>query len=210
MVKILSQGGRSLADMYDIEGSIAGIEQLESREVTLVHEMGATLFSERMRNTFRRSTVLASQNLAFIIPITNFPPGISRILGVQVLADDATRVDRCQVSINDPVSSGGQDVPIWASKSVTLGVGVEFQTQNIANAGVTTTTDLLVPEVGTVQLPTFVLGDDQGVGFNMRNVTLRGFTEGFGAGTVLVTLLLHFAFTFTSGVSAYGANVPSW
>ena len=45
MVKILSQAGISLADLYNVEGSIAGIEQLDTRELPIVHEMSGTIFS---------------------------------------------------------------------------------------------------------------------------------------------------------------------
>jgi len=202
VVKILSQGGRSLADQYDVEGSIAGIDDLESREVTLVHEMGATLFSERMRTTFRSSNVIASQSLAFIIPITNFPPHVSRILGIQVLTDDQTRLNDVQVSVTDPIAGGGQDFPIWVWEGT-------HRVANVAMAGVTTLLGILQPEPGSL-IPTFVLGDDQGSGGNMRNITLRGNTNAFGAGTVTTHLLVHFAFTFTGGVSGFGSKVPSW
>jgi len=208
MPKILSQGGVSLADQYDVQGSIAGIEELESREVTLVHEMGKTLFSERIGSTFRRSTVTFTQSIPFIIPITNFPANVTRILGVQVFASDVDDVDDCQVSVTDPINTGGQDFPIWVFDRP---AGTNHHDIDVVMAGVTTHLDILVGEVGIgQQTPTFVFGDSQGTGGNMRNITLRGNANAFGGGSSTVTLLVHLAFVFQLGVNSYGSDVPSW
>ena len=48
MPKILSQAGDSLADSYDVAGSIAGVDDLITQDVQLLHEMGGTIFSERL------------------------------------------------------------------------------------------------------------------------------------------------------------------
>ena len=50
MPKILAQAGISLADVYDVEGSIAGTDELLSEDVSLVHEMGGHMMSERCRS----------------------------------------------------------------------------------------------------------------------------------------------------------------
>ena len=203
MVKILSQGGRSLADMYDVEGSIAGIDSIETRELPLVHEMGATLFSERFRTTFRRVTTGAlNQNATSNLAITNMPEGISRILGVQVWADAAARIASCAVAVNDPIAGGGQDFPIWV-----FDIG-NSTLINVEDLGAVAARDLLTPVIG-LQIPTFLTTGTQGP-LPMSEIDVRTTTTGFGAGTVTLFALIHFAFTYTGGVSAFGARVPSW
>lgn len=203
MVKILSQGGRSLADQYDVRGSIAGIEQLESREVSLVHEMGATLFSERFRTTSRRiNTGNVLQSVEFEVLITNLPNAIVRVLGVQVIAAaDGTRVADCQVSLFDPVDD--QDFPIWVYDTATV------QPVRVVNDGVTGEFDLLIPHP-LLTLPTFLTGGFLQGTSPVSQLALRGKTTAFGAGTVNITAEIYLGFTFTSGVSAFGARVPSW
>ena len=200
MVKILSQAGISLADMYDVEGSIAGIDDLETRELGIVHEVGATVFSERFRTTFRRFVSAATaQNQNINNLFSNMPEGVSRILGVQVFADDGTRIANCSVSLRNPVSL--QDIPIWIFDVGNIDP-VRFLDNNID-----TTIDLLHPVVGA-SLPNFVtLGQAED---EMQQIDIRADTTGFGAGTVVLTALITLGFTFTGGVSAFGARVPSW
>lgn len=199
MVKILSQGGRSLADMYDVVGSVAGIEQLESREVTLVHEMGATLFSERFRTTFRRAqSGDVAQSTDINLAIANMPEGVSRLLGVQVVSDDASRIANAQVSIAD--QTAGQEFPVWSFSGNSSVIRLQHDS-------VVTTLDLLLPDPG-LTLPAFITVGQANL--EMNELRLRATTTAFGAGTVLLDWLLNFAFTFTGGVSAFGAQVPSW
>ncbi len=202
MVKILSQGGQSLADMYQVEGSIAGIEQLEPREVQLVHEMGATLFSERFRTTIRKAESAAlSQNTDFDLLIANLPNAITRLLCVQVTADDASRINDAAVLIHQP--SNASEVPVW----VYSGTSRVIRMRNFGLAP--DPTDLLVGEVGALCVPSFVGGSDQGVN-PVKDIFLRGRTTAFGAGTVQVRAFYFLGFTFTGGVSSFGAHVPSW
>jgi len=202
MVKILSQAGSSLADMYDVEGSIAGIDQLRTEELPIVHEMGATLFSERFRTTFRRATTgLMTQNFSFDFTM-GFPEGIARILGVQVLTDDAARLLHVQVSLNDPQAE--QDFPVWVWDGTNLDV-VRIQDDGTTNDVL----ELLVPRVG-LQIPCFATNRQTHSGQEMSSMILRGRTTGFGAGSVFATVLVNFAFTFRAGVSNFGSRNPSW
>ena len=200
MSRILSQAGISLADMYQVDGSIAGIDELNTRELGIVHEMGATIFSERFRQTIRRRVSAATaQNTNIVLSIADLPEGINRILGVQVFADDGARITDCAVSINEtPIL---QDFPIWVWDNGNIR---QFQLQD---AGATGTFELLIPEPGIV-MPAF--GTSGQAPIEMSTIHLRALTSGFGAGTVVLTLLVHLAFTFTGGVSARGAAVPSW
>ena len=201
MVKILSQGGRSLADMYDVEGSIAGIDHLMSHELTLVHEMGATLFSERFRTTIRRATVSVAQSTAITLDITNLPESITRLLGVQVIADDATRVGNCVVSLSE--SDDLQDFPVWVYSG-------NDEVVRVIDDGSLGTFELLIPNAGGLFLPSFAGGSNQPGDDHIEDIHLRGISTGFGAGTVIVTLLVYLGFTYSGGVSGYGARVPSW
>jgi len=205
MVKILSQGGRSLADMYQVVGSIAGVDELISREVTLVHDMHSTLFSERFRTTIRRvATGDQPQNTNFVAEINNMPAGVTRLLGVQIVSEDASRLSFCSVNVFDPNDTPlGQGFPIWiwsgTSKSVRL-----------VHDGALTTLDGLIGEPGTIYLPSFTGGSGQHSASYVEDIRFRGRTTGFGAGTVDTDLLLYIAFTFTGGINAFGAQVPSW
>ena len=115
MTKILGQAGTSLADVYDIEGSIAGVDQLLSEEVTLEHEMGGVIFSERLIGSIERLTTGALvQNTSWDLTLVT-PPGIFRVLGVYVQADVGARSTRAQVSIRDPTSARELPLFIWDS-----------------------------------------------------------------------------------------------
>ena len=201
--KILSQSGVSLADTYDIEGSIAGVEELDSDAVKTVHEMGGTIWSER----------LVGQMV--IIPVTalaqtlNFSANFSfaenvRLLGLQVISDDAARVLHAQVSITSPPALDNQDTPIfyWEDAKDT------FRQVRLLTAGVVATEELLVPELPP-QLPQLLVG--QASRRPTSTVSFRGTSVSFGAGTVDVRVQLYVAFAQSgTGDSSYGLPVPSW
>jgi len=202
MVKILSQAGKSLADMYDVVGSIAGIDELVSSEVSLVHEMGATLFSERFRTAFRIvGTGLMTQNFNFESFVDTLPEGISRILGVVVLTDDSTRISTLQVSLQGPVALSDFPVFVWDNPN--------FQAIRHMEAGVALVQEILTPMAGQT-LPCFITNGQAEDARELSRLVMRGRTTGFGAGSVFATVLVNFGFTFRAGVSAFGARVPSW
>ena len=152
MTKILAQAGLSLSDVYDIEGSIVGVDQLNAREVHLVHEMGGTLFSERLSGTIRRATTSIAQSIQFNSVLTDLPAGPVRVLAVEVHTSDASRINNVAVVMRDPTAGAAQDIPIWVwdeANSVTT----DFDD---ADAGVAAHTTL-VPGVVT-QLPNIVMG----------------------------------------------------
>lgn len=204
MVKILSQAGISLADMYQVDGSIAGIESMETRELPIVHEVGATVFSERFRTTIREiDTGPIAQSTEFNLEINSLPASITRLLGVMAVADTSSRVLNAAVSVHDAVADPiAQDFPIWvwSGNSVNLRLLV---------GGTVVQRGLLIPEPETVLIPTFVGGQDQGAS-PVKDLRFRGASTAFGAGTVTINFAVFLAFTFTSGVSAFGARVPSW
>jgi len=204
VVKVLSKSGDSLADVYDVVGSIAGIDQLHSEEISLVHEMGSTIFSERLSGAVRRATTgNLLQDVDFNVVIDTLPAGITRMSGVLVFTDNATRILRVCVSQRDVVSA--RDIPVW------IWDGANFQNANFEDDGAGVAThSVLTPEPGTSLHQSLIIGTHQPQ--EVADVALRGRTTGFGAGNVDVTVLFLLAFTALGGgqVSNRGLHVPSW
>jgi len=201
MVKILSQSGRSISDVYDVEGSIVRIEQLASREVTLVHEMGATIFSERLSGVIRRGTQTVTQNTAFLVELTDLPSGITRILGITVFTDNAARILRAGVILGAPV--GGREIPIWVWDGSNSSV-VVFSDNGAARAN----HNVLEPQPSLSQLPSLLIGAGQPQ--RVQDIVLTGLSTGFGAGTVILTFVIYVGFSEVGGLSSRGLPVPGW
>ena len=202
MAKVLSRSGASLADVYDVEGSIAGIEQLETGELPIVHEMGGTVFSERLSANIRRNQAVALlQNVSFDITFVDFAEGISRILGVTVLASVVARVGRCQLSLRDPIS--GREIPffIWDSLN-----NSESLIRIVENGGAAASQLALI---GLFQTPNLQVGTGQPLRVGTE-IVMRGNTLGFGAGAVTITGLVYIAFSQITGISSIGLPVPAW
>ena len=203
MAKILSKSGDSLADVYNVQGSIAGIDQLLSEEVHLVHEMGSTIFSERLSSSILvLDTAALSQTTDFAI---NFFLGrtTARILGVQVLANQSpvTRILRASVNISTPIPI--TDMPIWTWVPADL-----ESTVNIIIAGSSSLGKFLMNGNNRL-LPNITIGSDQPFG-TTPTISFRGKTATFGAGTVIVTALIYFAFASAGGLSSRGLPLPGW
>ena len=203
MPKILSQAGNSLADIYDVKGSIAGVESLETRDLPIVHEMGATVFSERYATTFRRSVSgNIAQSTAFDLAITNLPATPTRLLGIAVVSDDGSRIARAVCVVHDP--DANQDIPIWAFNGNLI--TIDMIDDNAARAAFS----LLRGERDATFIPTMIGGNGQSNQDMVDQIALRGDTSAFGAGTVFVRVLYYFAFAFQGGVSSRGLPIPSW
>lgn len=201
MVKILSQAGNSLADIYDVEGSIAGIEHLETHDLPIVHEMGSTVFSERFTTTITRiPTAALLQNVDIDVVSTNFPQVPSRVLSVSVLTDQPTRILRLAVLSRDPVAL--EEIPLWVFDTTPLSESIR-----IADGGAPANSNVLIGRPGFEQKSfTGGFGQPDFVG----EVALRGRTTGFGAGNVTIVALVHFGFGEIVGISSRGLPIPSW
>jgi len=205
VAKILSDSGKSLADTYDVEGSIAGIERLESEDVTLVHEMGGTIFSERF-STFIRRAVSGdiSQGISFNTILTDLPAGVFKILGVFVTVDETTRMTSCVVSVRSAVS--GREIPIWqwdvAHDDETA---VRFSLDGAA-AGTVIMLRPIVPLAGGFPVIVASAGQPQ----RNEEVAFRGIASAFGAGTVEASLELLVGFSQVGGISSRGLPIPGW
>lgn len=206
MGKILSQAGRSLADQYDVEGSIVGIDQLLSNEIPLVHEMGATLFSERFRfQMFQARSNPTGQNSNIDLVIAEVgEKGVARILGVLVVCNIAAQMATASVSVYRPARAGVtfSAFPVWVW-------GGDSWPTRLDLDGSTVQRDVLLGAPGQNMTPSFVGGTKQGPN-PMTDIVCRGRTSGFGAGTETVWFLIFVGFTQTDGVSNYGADIPSW
>lgn len=206
MVKILSQSGDSLADIYDVEGSIAGIDTLETRDLPIVHEMGATIFSERFSTLILREFVDDfAQSTGFNRTISGIPTDspFMRILGVSVMIDTTARIDLASISID---GGDGEEIPIWSWDTA---LDAETSVRVIVSGGAAGTQIFLRPVQpwwGSLPIIIALGGQPQ----NTPSVFFRGISAAFGAGTVQITALMQVAFPRQTGVSARGLPVPSW
>lgn len=211
MPKVLSKSGDSLADSYDVEGSVAGIEELQSRDVSLIHEMGGVLVSERLVGIFAAMQALdVAQSTTFAVVFdTSLTRGAvcGRILGVNVVADVTARVTTCQVSVAR-IDAGSQgDHPIWAWE---VGAGTDFERviRMQQNGGAVADVIQLVPSPGSVQIPSFTVGLAQPL--PIPRIVMRGTTAAFGAGTVTIDANVYFLTPELQGVSSRGLPLPGW
>jgi len=206
MAKILGQSGKSLADLYDVEGSIAGIEELDAESVKLVHDMGPTIHSEQLTTQIFRAVMAdTAQNLEVDTIFAGLPGPLSRIYGVACIIDTTARMANYVVSVES--AADGQDFPIWAWD----GTNEDTFRFNDAGAGAAQTIFLrAAPEY--TNMPNMRLGVNAGNGADsVERVVCRGLTAGFGAGDVSVTTLLYMAMpTGDVGISNVGLPPPSW
>jgi len=199
--KVLSKSGDSLADVYDVAGSIAGIDELVTADVSLVHEMGATLFSERVAGRIIRVTAGAiAQSTSFSSTFT--VEENSRVLGAQMISSSSSRLTRVQLSITSPPEIDDQDLPIFAWQAGQPSVGAE-----VLNDGSVSTFDLLTSVI-PVNTPSLLVGTESQSPVNL--LTLRGITAGFGAGTCTTTGIVFLGFSQPGGLSNRGLPLPSW
>lgn len=205
MVKILSQAGNSLADVYDVEGSIAGIDQLETRELGIIHEMGATVFSERLSGLIQFATTGAlNQNVAFDIVSTGLPAGPFRVWGVFVQANVAARLDRVQISLR---TIGGREMPIFIWDT-TNDIESDIRIIDEQNPAAVVNRIALV-QANPAGMPSMGMGtgQPQRVG---DEIVMRGLTTGFGAGTITIDGLVYTGFGEIRGISSRGLPIPGW
>jgi len=202
MPKILSQAGISLADIYNVEGSIAGIETLETQTLPIVHEVGSTIWSERFSTTIRRGASAAiAQNLTFDVVLTDFPEGIWRILGAAVFVGAAARAGQAMLALRDPGSDREMPFFTWQSTNDRENqIRIQDDGAAIGNSFQLMGTPLQMPVItaGTGQRQT------------VPDIAFRGQSLGFGAGTVTFVAVILIGFTHVGGISSVGLPVPSW
>lgn len=196
---VQSQAGVTLSDVYDVKGGQAPIERLLTTDVPVVHEMGATIQSERFSQFIRISSVTVNQNENIDILMEDLPAGVSRINGLIVQCDLPVRLTRIGVSLEDTV--GQRSMPIWV-----------WDTTNSdeirVNDGGLGTDIFLRPIPAYTQIPNLITSPDQPQDVN--NIACRGLAAGFGAGTVTINLHVFLSFSAIGGIGSRGLPIPSW
>ena len=201
--KILSQAGISLADAYDVEGSIAGVEDLDSESVKTVHEMGATIFSERFSTQiFSILTGDLNQSTTIGVGLAGLPTVPTRILGLVVITNVTARIANVTVSLSTTVGTV-EEFPIWTWSS-----GGGETTARFVIGGASGNQILLDSNLQYDRIPMIRAGTDQPQ--SIQSLVLRGATSAFGAGTVELELRALLAFSDIGGISSYGLPIPSW
>lgn len=210
MTKILGQGGRSISDQWDVEGSIVGVGELASDEVFLTQEMGSVMVSERLGGRIQRETtgdILQSITWSGIITAAELNlPGVTRILGVSCITNNSSRIGRAGIYARDNGALSGtiQEFPLWTWDSDDLEISVNMVDDGNAAANLTE-----LRQVGPVQtIPSLLFGTSQRS--QVSEVAFRGVTTAFGAGTVEVIALLFLGISTVEGLSSFGLPVPSW
>jgi len=205
VVKVLTQSGDSLADIYDVEGSIAGIEQLETNELPIVHEMGQTVFSERFSGNIRRLTTGdIAASASFNVFATDLPAGPFRIFGVFVFVDTASRILLASLALRNPDT--GREIPLFCWDS---GDDIQVRCRLVQDGAAVGTVTSLRQVQSQDALP--AMGTGFGQPQRVNELAFRGLAEAFGAGTVECTVLIHIGFSqIRPGLSSRGLPVPSW
>jgi len=207
MVKILSQSGTSLADVYNVPGGVGAIDQLRTEEIILLHEMGGQIFSERLQSfPITMTTTAILQNVDFDIVAGGIPDSPNRILAIYVEVNAAGGLSFCQVGFTQP--DGPVDVPLWKWDATVDGSADIRVAQGGAPANtleLIPSQQILVPNLMTRIGPTRAMPD----------LVFRGRSAGFGAGTVtanahvLITRANPGAPTPATS-SSHGLPLPGW
>jgi len=202
--KILGQAGESLTTQYDIEGSAVTLGELDSESVKTVHEMGATIFSERIVGTLETAeTGDLLQNVAFaatIAALAQVP--MLRVLGIMVTVDTVARLDDCVVSLRSQGPDPANEIPIWVWDETNEDTVRVFLDGTLADQ------NSLRPRPEYTTLPSLMIGFPQPQRVN--SIACRGNTSGFGAGTVKITVKAYLAFPRSPALGSGGLPIPSW
>lgn len=198
--KILGQAGTALADIYDVDGSVVHVDEIDASQVQGVHELGSTINSERMGSSIIRlatGDILQTIDFNVLLPATDLP-GITRILGVMVMAD-ADRVLNVQLSVGGAGALG--EVVLFAWDATTDAAPIS---QRINVLGTVAGMFVFRPISPTGNVPGMMFGPGQRA--QVPILALRGTSTTFGAGNVDVTALIQVA---NADVTGTGTGAPS-
>jgi len=207
--KILGEAGKSLADIYDVEGSVVDVDEVDASIVQGVHDLGPTIASERMGSSIiilRTGDELQTVNFNVVTPLTDMP-GITRILGATIMAD-GDRVLTCGLWLLDQAVNA--ESLLWAWDGTLDDVLPAFRVNVLGTIAART---ILRPVTNMAALPGIAFGPGQRA--QMPAFALRGTTTTFGAGTVEIAAHIQIANsditgTGTGAPSSIGLPVPSW
>lgn len=207
MPKVLAQAGTSLADNYDVEGSVAGIDELLSKEVFLLHEMGGQIFSERLKShIILIETGLVAQSIESTINLIGLPDCPHRILDVTVISTSAGRTLNVAIDVVDPVTDREMPYLVWSNL-----VDAEATFRWSRDGAGPADESYLIPSLNL--FPTLLTR--QGDTGQMARIRMRCVNDAFGAGTNNIIALIHlcraFPLTSTPGTpSSHGLPIPGW
>jgi len=205
--KVQGQAGISLADVYDVVGSIAGVEEIDVRSIKGVHDLGPQIHSERL-NAFQliADTGNVNQSTAWNVELGGFPDSINRLLSISVLTDTVARADFASIAIVDPDS--GIDHIIWAWDSANdVESSVRWASPTVG------TNFLLVSTRQILGVPTLIART--GAAWRMPTLNFRGSSAAFGAGTVRLRALMQIIRPDPGNPapghpSSFGLPIPGW
>jgi len=204
MSRALGQGGISLADTYDVDGSIVQVDELDAEEgVHLSHEMSTTIWSERAGQVFTQiSNGDVLQTVVWDVFSAIGPNVIQRILNIQVISE-ADRIDHCGISLQDPDSEREMPLFVWDSGT---DPAVPFRWSR--DGGAASQFLLLQPAYNYSPEMMFRHGANK----LTPRLVFRGLSTTFGAGNVEAFALIHLARAEpTDRVnSSFGLPVPGW
>jgi len=209
--KVLGQAGVSLADQYDVEGSIAGVDVLDAREVKTVHDLGGTIFSERLGAfIIEISSGAVAQSTGWAIDTVILPDAIHRLTAIQVISETAADVSNASLAVQEVGGVNvGREIPIWIWNVIDdLEVGFRWSNDGAAVGNV-----VALRPSQPQQIPTIL--PREGSGKQMPHLIFRGATGAFGAGTTTTFMLLHLMRALPSSPVAgdpksHGVPIPSW
>lgn len=195
----------SLASAYDVRGSIAGLEELRQEEVAVVHEMGHTIFSERLAAAIRRASTTQNQSFNFNIFIADLPATPYMLHGVTVFSNNAARLTEIAVFARDP--NADREIPIWLWDDP----NIHSQRMEDDGGGIGAE-DILDPDPAFTKFPLLMVGNGQPTQQIVNTLVMRGSTTAFGAGSVTVTFLVHISFAHVGqgSLNSFGIPIPSW
>lgn len=213
MPKIQTRAGESLADQYDTPGSVAGVEELLSRDVGLFHEMGNVLLSERMQSEILEITgaaMGASVSFDWVTEVSRpLPKTPTRIFQIAIVASRAATIARAALYISDPGpqfdgTSTAREIPIFAfDYALDVETPIQFEDGGDAEA---TWYLLRSPTPMLQQLLVRI-----GALHTMPDIVLRGETLGSFSGVVYVRALILLASPSGGPQGAtVGLPIPSW
>lgn len=202
--EVQSQAGVSIADVYDVKGSQAPVERLDISEIKGVHEMGQTVFSERFSTTVRRLSAGAiGQSTAWDTVFSDLPAGVSRVLGIAVTSGGVNgRIARTNLMASDPAALREFPLFVWDTAN-----DIETTVQMV-DGGAPTGVGMLIPVNAYPLQLSIITGADQPQ--RVPNITFRGVTAAFGAGTVTPVAWIYLGFSAIGGISSRGLPFPSW
>jgi len=211
MGKILGSIPSALSGLLDIEGGQVLVDELREQEgVSLVYDIGQLIESETLRVATRSfDTGAINQSITSTATLTGMPQ-MCRILGIDVLTDDATRVSQVtlfgdDIGLADAAATNARCQLMWNW----VNAGRTLPRPGGYSAGDAALSTILLAEAADNNLlgPTPIFFNQQGVAQRSghENLIIGVLSTGFGAGTVRVTG--HVTLLFPTTLGGFGVNL---